>query len=149
MKFISVKRKITTGDTRGSSPDLNSLEQQAKQSRVLFTISIIVWCVMGGLSRRRDRDTCGGCHGHGSHVISLMLSQTSHMISLLSGEVQDQWIRLLVTRGVTSHNPCKYCHTAEEREWVQWDSSSRKNWKLFEKENRSHDVTVLIKGSLE
>ena len=134
-----------------------------KQSRVLFTISIIVWCVMGGLSRRRDGDTCGGCHGHGSHVISLQLSQTSHMISLRRspGPVNPSSDD---TGGdnVTSHNPCKYCHSSEqsgnnERVHQQLNIlaslnicfQSSKIWKLIEKENRFHDVTVLIKGSLE
>ena len=107
----SVKLKIMTGNTRGSSLVLNSLEQTNRAAYCLQLASLCdVWWA--------------ACHGDvtGTHVGAAMVM--GHMSSVsschklhtwsVSGEVQDQWIRLLMTRGVTSHNPCKYCHSSEQ-----------------------------------
>lgn len=110
----SVKLKIMTGNTRGSSPVLNSLEQTNRAAYCLQLASLCdVWWA--------------ACHGDvtGTHVGAAMvmghmssvsvLSQTSHMISLRRspGPVNPSSDD---TGGdnVTSHNPCKYCHSSEQ-----------------------------------
>ena len=165
MWVYSVKLKIMTGNTRGSSLVLNSLEQTNRAAYCLQLASLCdVWWAACHADVTGTHVGAAMVMGHMSSVS--VLSQTSHMISLLSGEVQDHWIRLLMTRGVTSqtsHNPCKYCHSSQqsgnnERVHQQLNILASLNidcfqapkiWKLIEKENLSHDVTVLIKGSLE
>ena len=155
----SVKLKIMTGNTRGSSLVLNSLEQTNRAAYCLQLASLCdVWWAACHADVTGTHVGADMVMGHMSSVS--VLSQTSHMISLRrspgpvnpssddTGGDKSQSLQILSQ------------FTAE---WEQWASSSTvyyfsfikycfqasKIWELIEKENLSHDVTVLIKGSLE